>query len=111
MCWLELLCVSDLWHCRQLTVAVTLRCTVDILQVEGKYQHQPAFPYVAGAEFSGVVSSDSPIPKGCTFKKGDRVFGVTQGAFAQRCAVDWRRVLPVFVTLSLAFQHACLVLT
>lgn len=27
----------------------------DLLQIRGKYQHQPPFPWVAGAEFSGVV--------------------------------------------------------
>ncbi|KAF4592395.1 NADPH2:quinone reductase [Ophiocordyceps camponoti-floridani] len=60
----------------------------DILQIQGRYQTQPPFPWVAGVEFAGTVlsvpTSSSPPP---TFKVGDRVFGGTQGAFATRvCA-------------------------
>ncbi|KZO98968.1 alcohol dehydrogenase [Calocera viscosa TUFC12733] len=62
----------------------------DILQSLGKYQNQPPFPYVLGAELSGTVNPNSPIPKGCRFKPGDRVFGYAQGAFAERVACDHR---------------------
>ncbi|KAG9021632.1 hypothetical protein FRB95_001823, partial [Tulasnella sp. JGI-2019a] len=40
----------------------------DILQVQGKYQNQPPFPWVPGSEFAGKISKGSPIPKGCPFK-------------------------------------------
>ncbi|GAA5900906.1 hypothetical protein JCM6882_005974 [Rhodosporidiobolus microsporus] len=68
----------------------------DLLQIEGRYQHKPPFPYVAGAEFAGVVSKTSPIPKGCDFIPGvTRVFGAGQGAYAEKIAVDFRKILPV----------------
>ncbi|BGP19195.1 hypothetical protein JCM10213v2_007282 [Rhodosporidiobolus nylandii] len=68
----------------------------DLLQIEGKYQHKPPFPYIAGAEFAGVVAKDSPIPKGCDWIPGKtRVFGAGQGAYAERIAVDYRKLLPV----------------
>lgn len=70
----------------------------DILQAQGKYQStcglpsstpttshfsvlksdQPPFPFVLGAEFAGVIAASSPIPNGCPFKPGDRVFGSAQ---------------------------------
>lgn len=62
----------------------------DILQAQGKYQSQPPFPFVLGAEFAGRIAANSPIPKGCTFKPGDRVFGSAQGTYAERVAADWR---------------------
>lgn len=67
-----------------------------VLQIQGKYQHKPAFPWVSGAEFSGVVSAKSPIPKGCPFVPGQtRVFGAGQGSYAEKIKVDWRTVLEV----------------
>ncbi|TCD71204.1 hypothetical protein EIP91_011682 [Steccherinum ochraceum] len=53
----------------------------DILQAQGKYQNQPPFPFTLGAEFAGRISADSPIPPGCPYKRGQRVFGSTQGAY------------------------------
>jgi NADPH2:quinone reductase len=45
----------------------------DILQIGGKYQIKPPFPFSPGAEISGVVESVGP---GVTaFKAGDRVMG------------------------------------
>ncbi|GAA5860782.1 hypothetical protein JCM1840_001963 [Sporobolomyces johnsonii] len=74
----------------------------DLLQIEGKYQHKPPFPYIAGAEFSGIVSSTSPIPSGCPFIPGKtRVFGAGQGAYAQKIKVDWRTVIEVPDSMSL----------
>ncbi|KPV73968.1 uncharacterized protein RHOBADRAFT_45261 [Rhodotorula graminis WP1] len=68
----------------------------DILQVQGKYQNKPAFPWIAGCEFSGIVSSSSPIPEGCTYVPGvTRVFGAGQGAYAEKIKVDWRTVIEV----------------
>jgi len=59
----------------------------DLLQIRGKYQTQPPFPWVAGAEFSGVVlRAPTSLPNGQTpkFKEGDKVFGATQGAYATK---------------------------
>jgi len=68
----------------------------DILQVQGKYQNKPAFPWIAGCEFSGVVSANSPIPQGCAYIPGKtRVFGAGQGAYAEKIKVDWRTVIEV----------------
>jgi NADPH2:quinone reductase len=67
----------------------------DILQIQGKYQNQPPFPWVAGAEFAGTViatPTDGSKPK---FPVGSRVFGASQGAFATKiCAVE-DTLLPV----------------
>ena len=53
-----------------------------ILQSQGKYQHQPPRPFVLGSELAGRIAEGSPIPEGCPFRPGDRVFGAAQGAFA-----------------------------
>ncbi|KLO18426.1 alcohol dehydrogenase [Schizopora paradoxa] len=65
----------------------------DILQSQGKYQHQPPMPFALGSEFAGRISQKSPIPKGCTFKRGDRVFGYAQGAYAERVKCPWTTVM------------------
>ncbi|KAF9029022.1 NAD(P)-binding protein [Hymenopellis radicata] len=65
----------------------------DILQCQGKYQNKPPLPFVGGAEFAGRISHNSPIPAGCPYKPGDRVFGATQGAFAEKATVPWINVL------------------
>src|ERR1700753_104318 len=56
----------------------------DILQIQGKHQQKPPFPWIAGNEFSGEILA---VPTGASandlkFKKGDRVFGAGLGAFA-----------------------------
>ena len=56
---------------------------------------QPPFPFTLGAEFSGKISQSSPIPKGCPYKAGDRVFGSIQGAYADRIAVPWKVLVPL----------------
>jgi len=53
----------------------------------------PPLPFVLGTEFAGKVSRDSPIPEGCPFKPGDRVFGAAQGSFADKVAADWEKIL------------------
>ncbi|KAI1192501.1 hypothetical protein F5X97DRAFT_79622 [Nemania serpens] len=67
----------------------------DILQIQGKYQNQPPFPWVSGAEFSGVVlatPTSSPSPK---FPVGSRVFGASQGAYATKVCAAEEQLLPV----------------
>jgi NADPH2:quinone reductase len=60
------------------------------LQAQGKYQIKPPFPFTLGAEFAGKVAKGSPIPKGCPYKPGDRIFGSAQGCFADKVAVKWQ---------------------
>lgn len=48
---------------------------------------QPPFPWVAGFEFAGIVSS-APKIEGARFKCGDRVFGAGQGAYATSICVQ-----------------------
>ncbi|KAL5485220.1 hypothetical protein ACEPAI_7862 [Sanghuangporus weigelae] len=67
----------------------------DILQAQGKYQTQPPFPFTLGGEYAGKIAANSPIPEGCPFKPGDRVFGFGQGAYADRVAANWKQMLPL----------------
>ncbi|KAF8658325.1 hypothetical protein AX16_002093 [Volvariella volvacea WC 439] len=67
----------------------------DILRAQGKHQYKPPLPFVLGTEFAGKIATNSPIPKGCPYKPGDRVFGAAQGAFAERIAVAWKDLLPL----------------
>jgi NADPH2:quinone reductase len=53
------------------------------------------FQFVLGSEFSGRISAHSPIPKGCPYKPGDRVFGSGQGAFGERVAANWNLLVPM----------------
>lgn len=67
----------------------------DLLQTSGRYQHQPAFPWISGAEFSGVVTatpSNSQRPK---YNVGDRVFGSTQGSYAQKICAREAQLRPI----------------
>ncbi|RBA12339.1 NADPH2:quinone reductase [Fusarium proliferatum] len=67
----------------------------DILQIQGKYQNQPPFPWIAGAEFAGTVVA---TPKGGSnpkFPVGSRVFGASQGAFATKIKAKEETLLPV----------------
>jgi NADPH2:quinone reductase len=49
----------------------------DILQVQGKYQIKPPFPFTPGAEAAGVVDA---VGSGVTeFSIGDRVLSITHG--------------------------------
>jgi len=55
----------------------------DILQVQGKYQIKPPFPFTPGAEVAGIV--DAAGPGVSQFKPGDRVLSLTHGgAFAEQ---------------------------
>ncbi|KAI2638403.1 hypothetical protein GGS21DRAFT_508079 [Xylaria nigripes] len=67
----------------------------DILQIQGKYQHQPPFPWVSGAEFSGVVLAAPANAKSPKFPVGSRVFGASQGAFATKICATEEQILAV----------------
>jgi NADPH2:quinone reductase len=69
--------------------------SLQILQTQGRYQIKPPLPFVLGTEFAGRISKDSPIPKGCPFKHGDRVFGAGQGTYADKVAVMHTQVRPL----------------
>src|SRR5260370_1101855 len=50
----------------------------DILQVQGKYQIKPPFPFTPGAEVAGVVDA---VGSGVTeFTSGKRVLAITHGS-------------------------------
>ncbi|PFH51492.1 hypothetical protein AMATHDRAFT_142267 [Amanita thiersii Skay4041] len=72
----------------------------DILQAQGKHQSKPPLPFILGTEFSGRVSANSPIPDGCSYKPGDRVFGAVPGSFADKVVVDWTKILSLPDTLT-----------
>jgi NADPH2:quinone reductase len=57
----------------------------DILQIQGKYQIKPAFPFIPGAEVSGVVDA---VGAGVTgFSDGDAVLAfIFQGGFGE-CSI------------------------
>ena len=74
---------------------VPQRPSFQILQSQGKYQHKPPLPFILGTEFAGKISQDSPIPKGCSLKRGQRVFGASLGSFADKVAVDFDRLIPL----------------
>ncbi|KAK3498543.1 thioredoxin reductase-like protein [Neurospora crassa] len=66
----------------------------DILQIQGKYQNQPPFPWVSGAEFAGVVLATPSGLKDPKFPVGSRVFGASQGAYATKVKAKETALLP-----------------
>jgi NADPH2:quinone reductase len=54
----------------------------DVLQIQGLYQDKPALPFVPGVEFSGVVE-EAGASAASQFSRGERVFGMGQGAFGE----------------------------
>ncbi|KAG5749926.1 hypothetical protein H9Q69_004042 [Fusarium xylarioides] len=67
----------------------------DILQIQGKYQNQPPFPWIAGAEFAGTVVATPKNSSNPKFPIGSRVFGASQGAFATKIKAKEETLLPV----------------
>jgi len=58
----------------------------DTLQIAGKYQYQPPFPFIPGSEAGGVVIELGPNIKG--FEIGDRVMAIPGvGAMAEQVCV------------------------
>lgn len=68
----------------------------DLLQIRGKYQHQPTLPWIAGSEFAGVVAETPSVNSSSNkYKIGDCVFGAAQGGFATLVCVTEEALLPV----------------
>ena len=70
----------------------------DLLQIRGKYQHQPPFPWISGSEFSGVVLKTPTLPaksRSPRYAIGDRVFGAGQGSYATKIAVAEDSLKPI----------------
>lgn len=85
----------------------------DLLQIQGKYQHQPPLPWIAGMEFAGVVvatptgnagtkgtvasSIDGTVNTRTNhqFKVGDRVFGAVHGAYSTHILAPEEMLFPV----------------
>lgn len=66
----------------------------DILQIQGKYQIKPPFPFTPGAEVSGVI--DAIGPDVSDFTKGDRVIAlVFQGGMAEYSIAEASRTFPL----------------
>lgn len=58
-------------------------------------QIKKPFPYVPGTEIAGVIAADSPIPEGCDLKPGDRVFGASNGSYAEYVTADFIQLMPI----------------
>jgi NADPH2:quinone reductase len=67
----------------------------DLLQIQGKYQHQPPLPWISGMEFAGTILATPTASKSSRFKPGDRVFGASQGAYASHILAPEQSLLPV----------------
>ncbi|KAI9769595.1 MAG: hypothetical protein M1835_006676, partial [Candelina submexicana] len=70
----------------------------DLLQIRGKYQHQPPLPWISGFEFSGVIlktPSSLSNRKKPRFAVGDKVFGASQGGYATKVAAPEGSLRPV----------------
>ncbi|MEZ5364847.1 MAG: NADPH:quinone oxidoreductase family protein [Bryobacterales bacterium] len=66
----------------------------DTLQIAGKYQVRPAFPFTPGGELAGAVEALGEGVEGLAV--GDRVMGSPMGGgYAQRTLVPAERVLPI----------------
>ena len=66
----------------------------DILQIEGKYQYKPAFPFAPGSECAGdIIATGSDVTD---FEAGDRVIAMTgHGAFAEEVNVRAIKCMPL----------------
>jgi NADPH2:quinone reductase len=66
----------------------------DVLQIQGKYQIKPPFPFTPGAEVAGEINA---VGSGVTqWRPGDRVLAMPMAAaFAEQTIVDAKRAFPV----------------
>jgi NADPH2:quinone reductase len=69
----------------------------DLLQIQGKYQHQPPLPWVSGSEFSVVILKTPKTPsKGKPkYNVGDKIFGASQGGYATKVCAREEVLRPV----------------
>ena len=68
----------------------------DVLQIQGKHQQKPEFPWIAGNEGAGEIIAQPTSPKSKPkFKVRDRVFGATLGTFATQAHVEEEALRPV----------------
>ena len=60
----------------------------DTLQIAGKYQYQPPFPFIPGSEAGGIIRKLGPNVKG--FDAGDRVMANSGiGSMAEQVCVPF----------------------
>ena len=73
----------------------------DVLQIQGKYQVKPPFPFTPGAEIAGTVEA---VGEGVTdWTPGDRVLGIPEGSgFAGQTLVDARKIFRIPAGMSFA---------
>ena len=73
----------------------------DVLQVQGKYQVKPPFPFTPGAEVAGVVDAvGEGVPN---WAVGTRVIAIPQGgAFAEYCIAPSAKVFTMPAKLEFA---------
>lgn len=69
----------------------------DLLQIRGKYQHQPPLPWISGSEFSGIITAvpTSPSSQGPHYAVGDKVFGAAQGGYADVVCAKGEQLKPM----------------
>jgi len=68
----------------------------DLLQIRGKYQHQPTLPWISGSEFSGVITAVPTKSSGSSkYAVGDKVFGAAQGGYAELVCAKEEQLKPV----------------
>ncbi|MCJ1322693.1 hypothetical protein MMC15_008042 [Xylographa vitiligo] len=78
-----------------LAIQATATNFFDLLQIRGKYQHQPPLPWISGSEFSGTILSIPTSLPNPHFSIGDRVFGASQGGYATHICCAESRLRPV----------------
>ena len=73
----------------------------DILQIQGKYQVKPPFPFTPGAEVAGVVDA---VGEGVTgWAAGDSAFAIADGSgFAEQTVVSAAKLFPLPVGMDWA---------
>lgn len=81
----------------QYTIAIHATATnfFDLLQIRGKYQHQPPLPWISGSEFSGQITAVPSSLQNPKFKVGDKVFGAAQGGYATIACAKESQLKPV----------------
>lgn len=81
----------------QYTIAIhaTAANFYDLLQIRGKYQHQPPLPWVTGSEFSGVITATPTNASRPKYQVGDKVFGAAQGGYATKVCAKEEQLHPV----------------